>query len=299
MNKKVLALAVAAVVFGAPVVASANATLSGVIVTQVRSIDGDVGSTHRGEIIVSGSEDLGNGLSGLFRVGVQTENGKVGVERSNEQFVGLRGAFGTALIGRLDHPYRTAGNTFRIFGDTVGTVGTSGAGGSVGQASLQREQNDGAIAWVSPNLSGLTLSGAVVPSSVAGSNKLPYSLRAAYTAGPVFLTAAYEDLEDLPGKRKAWLVGGRYSAGGLTVGVMYEDVDGLASRVLAPVTYTMGSLVLRASVMLTDPDAGSKATDYALGMQYNLSSRTNVRVTAATQDDNDTNNFGITVAHSF
>jgi len=310
MNKKVLALAVAAVVFGAPVVASANATLSGVFVTQVRSLDGDVGSVHRGELVVSGSEDLGNGLTGLFRVAFETNAAQAAtatstanVTRSNEQFVGLRGAFGTVLLGRLDHPYRTAGNTFRIFGDTVGTFGTSGTAVNNGQASQQREQTDGAIAWVSPNLSGLTISGAVVPrndglNGRGGENVLPYSLRAAYTAGPVFLTAAYEDLEDA-GSNKAWLVGGRYSAGGLTVGVMYEDVDGVASRVLAPVTYTMGSLVLRASVMLTDPDAGSKATDYALGMQYNLSSRTNVRVTAATQDDNDTNNFGITVAHTF
>lgn len=298
MNKKVLALAVAAVVFGAPVVASANATLSGSFVYQVRSLDGNTGTTNTGVIAVSGSEDIGNGLTGLYRVAIETTADGVG--RDGQQFVGLRGGFGTVLMGRLDHPYRTAGNTFRIFGDSVGTVGTSGVGGigTGGQASLQRFTSDGAIAWVSQNLNGLTVSGAVVPSNVGGENKLPYSLRAAYTAGPVFLTAAYEDLEDV-GAPKAWLVGGRYTLGTLTVGLMYEDVDGLATRFLAPVTYTMGSLVFRASAMVTDPDAADKATDYALGVQYNLSSRTNVRATVATEGDNDRNNFGITVAHSF
>jgi predicted porin len=344
MNKKVLALAVAAVVFGAPVVASANATLGGQFVYQLQSMDSKAVTKHVGEIIVSGSEDLGNGLSGLFRVGVEVNKGTTA--QSGQQFVGLRGGFGTVLLGRLDHPYRTAGNTFRIFGDSVGmengtlpseTVnevidgvllnGTvSQLVGSGAHQSLQREINEGAIAWVSNNMNGFTVSGAVVPLNVSGSNKLPYSLRAAYSAGPLFLTAAYEDLKDA-GKDKAWLVGGTYTMGNLTAGLMYEDIKNVAVfgfkgtadgspvdekltadayRVLLPITYRMGAVTLRGSIMRSEFKAIDElesdkvtATDYAVGAQYSFSSRTNVRGTIATSGDNDKRNFGITVQHTF
>jgi predicted porin len=336
MNKNVLALAVAAIVGGMPILASANATIAGVLGYRLDVVDGKVNPARTHDLAVRGSEDLGNGLTGLYQYAL------TGVGITNDaSFVGLRGGFGTVLMGRLDHPYRTVTNGYRVMGDTVAT------GSFIGERTFQtlsRLQSDNAIAYVSPNFSGFSFSAAVVPqtsataapTNVGGTsrkNEFPYSLSATYSQGPLTLNAAYEDMKGVGGANlyKIMMVGGRYTVAGLTIGAMGEErktnvTTGNSvktTRIIVPVTYALSpSTTLLASVMRTDRDQTNlganvrDTTDWAIGVNYALSSRTSVRAAYAHSDktssavapavqtellaaEKDASGFSVFVRHAF
>lgn len=304
MNKKILAVAVAAIMASGPILATADNTLSGYYLYRLESIDSDVRTDNYGEITLNGSEEISAGLTGVYQMNFELVSDN-GVNVAGQNFLGLAGGFGTVVMGKLDHPYRSAGNNFRggVFGDSVA--------GSM--QSLQRVNSNGALAYVSPNFSGVTVSGAVVPMTVDGDSKLPFSLSAVYNQGPFLATIAYEDLSEA-GAPTAFLIGARYSASGLMAGLMYEMVedetgganDGREqNRILVPVQYQVTPQVaVRGAVMYTEnePAVGAKTdwTEFAIGAQYNFSSRTLARLNVRSNDnDSDDTNVGLTVIHNF
>jgi predicted porin len=307
MNKKILAVAVAAA-FAVPAIAAADTTLYGQVNFEVQSLDGDIDTGSYGSRIgVKGSEDLGGGLKGIWQV-----EGSITLAESSDAnwnrntFVGLNGGFGTVLGGRYDHPYKIASLPFRNFGDTLvdSTAGSGSKGGNFRAQSFLR--SSGVVAYVSPNMSGFQVLAAVVPfTDDNGDGQTPFSLAATYKQGPVYLTVAYEDMEDAGLDYETALIGGTYMIGGLTAGVMYEQKEVQSSneeiaRWLIPVTYDLNNNVtLRAAVQMDDPDAGDDATDFALGAQYKFSKRTETYVNVVTRDDNETTDFGLGVRHKF
>lgn len=127
MNKKLLAMAVAAAIT-APMMAQAAPTLYGHLQVEVASKDdgnknqsnantGAAGSeamatddNKRGRLGVKGSEDLGNGMSALynFEWQVETTQGQVN-DGTRVGMVGLKGGFGTIMAGALKTPYKYYG----------------------------------------------------------------------------------------------------------------------------------------------------------------------------------------------
>jgi predicted porin len=350
MNKNVLALAVAAIVGGMPVLASANATISGVLGYRIDVINGKVATARTHDLAVRGSEDLGNGLTGLYQFAL---TGGTSVS-TDVNFVGLRGGFGTVLMGKLDHPYRTAGNGYRLFGDTIATGSFGRPASAAGPAdrpdanrtlqSAQRIQSEGAIAYVSPSFSGVSFSAAVVPQTsspadatndgTSRKNETPYSLTVSFSQGPIFLNAAYEDVKGAGGAlgTKATMIGGRYTIGDLMLGVMGEEiktnppVGGTSeklTRIIVPVSYKISpSTTLLASVMRQDLDQAAlgadvrDTTDWAIGVNYALSSRTSIKAAYAhsakvvdgvaadngqylINDRKDASGFSVFVRHAF
>jgi predicted porin len=306
MNKKILAVAVAAA-FAVPAIAAADTTLYGQVNFEVMAWDGDVNTGSYGSRIgVKGSEDLGGGLKGIWQI-----EGNVSLVGGNSDwnrntFVGLNGGFGTVLGGRYDHPYKIASLPFRNFGDTMvdSTAGSGSKGGNFRAQSFLR--SSGVVAYVSPNMSGFQVLAAVVPfSDDAGDQQTPFSLAATYKQGPVYLTVAYEDMEDAGLDYETAMIGGTYKFGSFTTGVMYEQKEvqstgNETARWLIPVTYDLNNNVtLRAAVQMDDPDAGDDATDFALGAVYNFSKRTETYFNVVTRDDNDTVDFGLGVRHKF
>lgn len=338
MNKKLLAAAVALTMGAVPVLASANATLSGALGYRLDVVDGKVAPARTHDLQVRGSEDLGNGLTGLYQFALAGVN-PVGNDPS---FVGLRGGFGTVLLGRLDHPYRTVTNGYRLFGDTVAT-GSFGVGNADrNMHSLSRQQSDNAIAYVSNNFSGLSFSAAFVPQTsaagrapavnavpaanpiVVGSNaadrsqtnatgvspknEFPFSLSMNYSMGPLVVNAAYEDLEGAAGNllHNILMVGARYTLGDLMIGLMAEQRETNVAtgasvettRIIVPVSYRLSpSLTLLATIMNTDRDQNVRdadgastladTTDFALGVNYALSSRTSIKAAFASSEATD------------
>ncbi|MEL0584668.1 MAG: porin [Candidatus Thiodiazotropha sp. (ex. Lucinoma kazani)] len=226
--KKVLSLAIAAALV-APAAAMADATLFGkahFIIENVDDGDNDVwgvDSIHS-RIGVKGSEDLGGGLKALyhFEFKVHQDDGADGLGDRN-QFIGLAGGFGTALLGRHDTPMKMSQGKFDEFGDLPN--------GDLANVIPGDDRVDNVIAYVSPAMGGLTFVGALVSGERADIDldgpADHISLAGLYSNGPIFASLAYNsyDLGSVniePSLIRGTLV---WNGGMWQAGIMYSAMD--------------------------------------------------------------------------
>lgn len=253
MNKKLIAVAVAAA-FAAPMAASADATIYGDIHTSVQftdaKLDGDTVQDNAtvegndGALGIQGSEDLGNGLSAIYRfeINFAGDDGDIS-GTADEVWVGLSGNWGAVALGRDDHPYKDVLNAsgYNPFGDKILDMDSVSDG--LGGVGFRQETTSNAIKYISPNFSGFSFTGAIVapegndtdaPSDVLNSGFEAYSLGANYAGGGLKVGIAYEDIDVFDKPRVAgepkdgassWVVAGSYTFSGLTVGGAYEKTD--------------------------------------------------------------------------
>jgi predicted porin len=117
MNKKMIALAVAGVM-AAPI-ASAAPSVYGRVQAELAdaewTVDGNAALSDEGRNLVDnamgrvgikGSEDLGNGLSALYKYEFKTNTVTSGGLSDRATYVGLKGAFGTVTFGRNAGAYK-------------------------------------------------------------------------------------------------------------------------------------------------------------------------------------------------
>jgi len=118
MKKSLLAVAVAAAL-PAAAFAQTNVTLSGNVKLGIANTKYSNGAAGNGSgasmddgssrFIISGSEDLGSGMKGIFmidnRFRPDQSGGGTGTLAGGNSFVGLAGGFGTIRLGRLDQYY--------------------------------------------------------------------------------------------------------------------------------------------------------------------------------------------------
>jgi len=336
MNKKIVALAVAAA-FAVPVAASAQTTLFGQFKYEVGYIDGGqldaegnvdaegnlVHSTKGTRFGIRGSEDLGGGLKGIFRLqggpgGVNKTLSGTNLNLNEESWVGLQGGFGTLQLGRSDTAMKkTGGNHFRAFTDTL-------AEPSLRPARTSRAEG---IHYTTPSLlDGLVGYLTLEPNGVETDTY--WAIGAAYNVGPFLVTAAYEASPDdgtyaagMGGDTSNWQVGGKWSFGQGDIGVLYQEIE---TRVDEDATFDTSVLVipanfkvtpnvnLRAAASWVDPDVEG-VDDYwnfGVGAQYMFSSRTEAFVNvwsdgeigntdAGANISDDSVHFGLGVRHSF
>ncbi|NTV72223.1 MAG: porin [Azonexaceae bacterium] len=164
MQKKLIALAVAAVTSGAAF-AQTNVTIYGNVDMGYMFRQGNNGavvnspSQHalqsgasQSYIGFKGVEDLGNGLKALFdlqyRINPDT-NTTIGGTGAGHQYVGLTGGFGTAVAGYLD------GIRFGIYGKYSPFGNYSIA--SLTSMTTQYDRAANALAYISPSFSGFTV----------------------------------------------------------------------------------------------------------------------------------------------
>ena len=318
MNKKIVALAVAAA-FAIPAAASAQTTLFGQFKYEVGYIDDGndsnfVHSTRGTRIGIRGSEDLGGGLTGIFRFqgGLGTVNGgmsNTAWEMNEENWVGLQGGFGTLQIGRSDTAIKkTGGNHFRFFVDTL-------AEGSL--APDQRGQRAEGIHYTSPNFGGFTGYLTLEPNGVETDTY--WAVGGAYQAGPLWVGGAVESTPDtgvfangtvgVPADQTNYQLGAKWNFGAGEVGLLWQArSDGDDNVFVLPVSYKVTPNVnLRAAVKHVDPDVGDSGTNYGVGAQYMFSSRTEAFVNLWSDDEASGNtfngademHFGFGVRHSF
>lgn len=228
MQKKLIALAVAGLI-SAPAFAQSNVTVYGLVDVYYGSYDVD-GKNRQSAIDSSGlmgsrigfrgTEDLGNGLKGLFTLEYQVapdQNDGVGAKTTfggsatRQAFVGLESKdFGTVVAGRL----QTAAFQFACaYTPTAGgifeTTGRVGAGITIGCGSPGRADN--AVAYVAPTFGGLTLQ----------VNHARLTEQAA-TGAPVYAgnEATLGDKKD----SHATMLGANYVNGPLQVGAVYTKI---------------------------------------------------------------------------
>jgi predicted porin len=139
MKKSLLALAVVAALPGVAL-AQSSVTLSGNIKTGVTMFSADSAagkvkdtamSDGSSKFIISGTEDLGGGLSAIFQMdqrynGSQSNRASAGnLIAGGNTFVGLRGGFGQVQFGNLDTHYGQGRDEFGARATSLGASSTS------------------------------------------------------------------------------------------------------------------------------------------------------------------------------
>lgn len=302
MKKSLIALAVAGA-FAAPAfAATSNVDIYGKLHMSVSLVDDqaeDVNdiqiSSNASRFGLKGSEDLGNGLSGIWQIesGVNLDEQSGSLSNRNS-FVGLSGGFGTVLLGNHDTPLKLVGRAVDLFGDTMADSRNVMGGGSDTRAK-------NVAAYISPNFSGLSFAAAYStdlgngnPSGISATGAIVnsdaddsgvYNVSGTYTNGPIYVGLAYGDGD---GHEAAGLGAHLRAAGGFTFGnaKVVAQYDSLEDDTALGIDYTawmvggaftMGNIVLKANYMAGEYDnTDLEPAQWTIGADYNLSKRTSV-----------------------
>lgn len=332
MSKKLLAAAIAAALVPTAVLAEAsNVTMYGRIDYGFMSRGGDSGGLSQGgregrlndfedgiqgtnRIGFRGSEALGNGLKAIFEFefGFSGDSGQsFGATSNRHSWIGLEGAFGTVLGGRVDGArYSFVGQYDPFKNQTVANAGSLfGVTSGLGQA----DRADNAVVYITPEVApGLKFLAAYTTSllSEAGSGAIAgqdtetgdtplYALAALYNNGPISVTLDYENLKikranagrDL--EFDLWVAGASYDFGVAKLSAYYEntkgddtaseaisDADGWLVGLTVPVTT---NFAIKTSYVKANDDARNNADckKWGVGGEYSFSKRTQAYATFA------------------
>lgn len=269
MNKKLIALAVAAALVPAAAMAdSGNVTIYGKMDVSFDNVNaGKVDDTNQAAnasaksagrvnginsnqsfIGFKGAEDLGNGLSGIWQVEtlVSPDTNATGAAQGNtfssrNSFVGLSSkTAGTALLGRHDTPYKLATRRLDAFADGIAdNRSIMGGGANAGGQATFDGRNNNTLAYITPSFSGFHAA-------------IGYVLLSENPAN----TAATSTNSDNT-QNKAWSLAGIYDMGPVFASLAYEQ-------------HAFGHN--GANTPLTTADAKEKA--WKLGVGYKLDALT-------------------------
>ncbi|MDR1350595.1 MAG: porin [Zoogloeaceae bacterium] len=316
MQRKLVAFVLAALASGA-VFAQSNVQVYGVV---------DVGFSHRGDNVnrrvgsqnaidsgissgtrigFKGAEDLGSGLKVLWTLeaGFAADTGE---HKQNDRlfgrqaFVGLSGAFGTALAGRQDAPFHNLLSDLDPFhGGTVGRYrNTFAAGANTGGENLfEPYRLDNAVLYTTPDFSGLSIAVAYSNNAIgqeavgnAGDYRI-LNIVPRYTNGALSLGVSWHRIQSEDGDNvniHNWMLGGAYDFGVVKLSAFYDenkwnDAMNVANNDLKlkdwmiGLTAPFGKHAIQAAYnqsRLSWHDDSGKARQWSLGYTYTLSRRT-------------------------
>ena len=257
-----------------------------------------------------GTEDLGNGLKAvfLFEQGFMLDTGEMQSSSSfynRQAYMGLSGGFGTVVGGRLYTPHYTFVSGLDPFG--AGTVGRynnvySVVAGAVPGSAFGNLTDpvrvDNAIAYISPSFGGFTLTGAFSNNASGAdntannaANNTVYALLGQYTGGPLTVGANYHYVAMGTGLQaidnvQNFTVGGSFDFKVAKVMALYSwnEIDYNSNLVkdmtlnnfMLGATVPFGKFTGKASYIYSDGNSAiGDAQQLAVGLDYNLSKRTN------------------------
>jgi len=257
-----------------------------------------------------GTEDLGGGLKAVFKLEseIAVDNGAAVGGTNNffgrNAYVGVAGDFGSVVVGRRESLIKDETTKFNPFGNSV----------DFAYLSAGSDSWSNSLTYVSPNLSGLTLSVQTSLKEGNGSTTNNYrsggnAVSANYTAGDLALSAVYADVRDTQGfatnsKETGFLLGASYDFKVAKVFGQYGRSKVAEKNVVGDETFRDYQLGVSVPVgangaVLASFGAGKSTVDglvgsskdrqYSLGYTHNLSKRTSAYA-AYTRA---TNKFGI------
>jgi len=313
MNKKILAVAIAAGLGSVSMAASAgDVTVYGKIHMNVDRIDhndGTAGSGDKSQTQVSsqssrlgfkGDEDLGNGMKAIFKIESSIDvSGETGTLGARNRYVGLSGNFGTILTGIHDLPIKDVGRKVDLFPEYVGDNRNM-----VDEASsIVDARSANMILYKSPNMNGVGISLGYSADTTTGTGSIDdndmdaWSANATYGNGPLYVGFGYvKNNVTATTDEKAWRLSASYKFGDFKVVGLYQDVNdaGGTSNADNDVwglggAYSFGNNVVKVQYYKMD-DIGSTANTgakmWALGLDHNFSKRTTAYVAyAKTKND--------------
>ena len=276
-------LIAAAVATMASSVAMADVKIGGKVEQQQQKSEaGEWSGWSDVRLTVSGDEDLGNGMSAFFKfqdeMGLRTGAGA----QQYDQLVGLKSSAGTLIMGKVED--FTESKVMSM------TDKTMGAGGVEIGANLGR--NEGAIAYVSPSFSGLTVGVAGYALSDNGGSEDAFDavdLGLMYSNGPLSVNVSFEN-----DKRAAT------AATAATAAFHSGDSKSIGA------SYAMGDMTVAATFQTTEFDTAGKADedDTSIALTYAMGNNKlvlgwNDNETSAAAVVTDTNSNVIELQHSF
>lgn len=192
MQKKIIALAIAAAISAPAFADNANVTVYGKAILDIESVSNDKSTlsaatrvqTNATRFGVKGSEDLGEGLKGWFQYEVEMDadgSGNTvsakdsstataanaastatytatpsGLGKSRNSGVGIEAGFGTVMLGIWDTPFKVAHNKIELFDNATVFSATNligRANGDAGKNYNTRQAN--VLQYWSPSLAGV------------------------------------------------------------------------------------------------------------------------------------------------
>ncbi len=279
----------------------------------------NVGTIQRSNLAFSGEEDLGGGMSAIFRLSHRFEVGSGGVEEGGKPFwhdeatVGLAGDFGRLRLGRAlsaiwsqDWAFDPWGNFNRIASPAwqfwhyyAPTDRVSNSGGP------EYGRVNSGIFYDSPSFGGFTVHLSGSPQrSAAPERGHSRAASLVYSQGSV---GAMVGIERNGSGDRDFFLAGKYGIGQLTLTGAYNESKWHGSTDEAEVitvgaAYAMGATTLKAGYGRLDLSSGSKTDFLGLGAEYALSKRTMVYASLGhrTPDNADDDTaYGVGIAHSF
>ena len=265
MNKKLIAIAIGAALGTLPLASQAGVKIYGHAQVEVADEQFDdsftiAGTTSSGKYVdgrtvednargrwgIKASEKLGNGMKAFAQFEWKVNTAETGATNSTRVMqVGLKGGWGTFMLGALKTPYKyTGGVKYDPFVTTNAEARTNGGmtgGGRGSQGSYGHNSfMSNAVGYKSPNLNGFSFWMVYSPDEHGTSKGSDgdWSAAVKYSAGlwEVFLagvadkcaddtTTAADECAGIDDYR-AWKVGGKVKFGNHTFVLQYEDFDG-------------------------------------------------------------------------
>ena len=301
MKKTLVALAVAGIV-AAPA-AFADVTISGqvkVIVADAENNDaGDFAPGFDNYIYFKASEDLGNGMSAFAEMGFDTDTsaGISANDSSKDQKVGLKGGFGTVVVGRMETLMEGALSS--RFDDGMSSHGAN----NQLESSITAIGRVNALAYVSPSFNGFHAAIAGTLNGADDGLTQHHDLLAAYDNGPISVVVGYTDF-DAPGAANdgdITAVAGSYAMGPAKVSLGYFTTDDGADTadMIARLDYKFGNNSILVGFKSTEDKGASGEDVTSLKFTHHFSKRTAAWIGYRDKDMDDANVTHFGLVHKF
>ncbi|MCK4675094.1 MAG: porin [Gammaproteobacteria bacterium] len=312
MKKSILAIAVAATM-AAPAAVMAAPTVYGNVHLSINAADNDVPnaennlalSSNTSSLGVKGSEDLGDGLKAIYNIefgvdiankadttpdsdapdlggGTGTSAASSGTLNRRDQFVGLKGGFGTVKFGTMSSNYKQMGGKvdplYRTPLEGRGFLKTQSA--MHGGAGIERGRSTNTIQYTSPKMDGISL---VANTTMSGSKDETNGLGIRWSNKSIMAYADWIDgLSNKPdptlngNTQSAIKLGGKFHTKAFSVALQFEDS---ADRESADYIFLAGTFNINKNNMIA------------------LTYGTQERVTAAGAPSNDSTGLAVAYNH--
>jgi predicted porin len=280
-----------------------------------------------------GTADLSNGLEGLYQIERSIDmTGESATIGQRNTFVGLKGSFGSVMVGIYDTPLKASQGKADMFNDNGAELFGVAGGDITHVLSLSETRLNNSVTYVSPKLADAVefrlqiapgersdVSATALTASEEDGVANQASMSIVYDANGFYGAIAYDsevranapsnynipsaDLDPLDTVR----ITGGVTMGAVSAYAMFEQAepsDGSAdseSGFLLSGSYAIGQTTLKAQLIQSDiySDGGQQ---FALGVDQKLAK--NTKATAffndfSDDDDEESDLFGVGIEHSF
>jgi predicted porin len=298
MKKTLIAAGIAAVM---SVPAMADVSVSGRVKYTITAADAfgstaDVtGGSFDNELHFKASEDLGNGLSAFAQLTLDTDNAN-GVADEKDAKLGLKGSFGTVVVGRMETLTEGVASAKMDDGRSTHSLTVQNL-----ESVLTGVSRVNAIAYISPTVNGFHVAAATTQVATAGNDSwgTDVDLLAAYDNGPLSLMATYADLKSDGATaldHEVTTLTGSYAMGDAKITVQRVNDDRAAADytdMIYRLDYKMGNNSLLIGMKNADTDLANNVDVKEVKLTHSLSKRTKAYVgvrkvdSASTVDSDD------------